>query len=406
MFPIQAAGGAVTLEYGGTAYVSYQSVVILRLVTGGEVREESLAFDEYAFGTLERVAAFLTAFSRVLGNCADQAVFAKCKPSDLFQPFVAESDAETAEEFERALLEPLAWLVAGGDPPSAALVRLDELCREIFPMKAENDLASLEYVNLTLVGPSLRIVLRLVVWDLDDATSNMSIRDVKEQEVYWGALGSHVPARTRALLEGMRRVMARALMGPVETLMPHDLFRADVLKLKTVVTADDFAKALSARSRLGKLIAATEAAVTNTPPLTTPEDLATVCAETFPMRTTDGAATLDFIDATTDGVSLRIVLRLSSSLDGSVKEETCGLMVVGAYERGRVHSLLAGMRMTFADVAASKLARAQPSDLLVSELLAKPNTRTETEFAKALRTKARLGRFLAMDAGYSTVGKK
>ena len=398
LFPIQAAGGAVTLEYGGTAYVSYETVVMLRLVVGGEVREENVKFNEYAFGAPERLAAFLTATSRVLGRNPDPAAFANCKPRDLFQPFVAQLTATTVEEFEAVLLEPscLGWLVTGDDPPSACLARLDEVCREMFPMKAENDIASLEYVELTLIGASLRIVIRLVVWDLDPATSVMSIRDVKEQEVYFGALDSHEPARTRALLEGMRRVMARALLAPeIETLMPHDLFRGDVLKLKTAVTADDFAKALSARSRLGKLLASSGPAAPTTPPVTTPEELATVCAETFPMRTTDGKATLDFVEATTDGMNLRIVLRLSSSLDASVKEETCGLMAVGAYDRGRVHALLAGTRMTFADVAASKLARAQPSDLLVSELLAKPKTTTETEFAKALRTKPRLGRFLA-----------
>jgi hypothetical protein len=397
LFPIQAAGGAVTLEYGGRSQDLWPSSVILKLV-GAEVREEKIEFDEYTFGSLERATAYLTALSRVLGRVGDPAAFATCKPSELFQTFAAKADAATVEDFEAALVgaDYLGWLVAGEDPPSAAIARFDEVCREIFPMKSENDLASLEFVELTHKGSSLRIVLRLVVWDHDAATSVSSIRDIKEQEVYFGSIHDHEPARMRALLEGMQRVLARALMAPeIETLMPHDLFRGDVMKLKTAVTADDFAKALSARSRLGKLLAATEAvAPSNTQPLTTPEDLAAMCAETFPMRTTDGAATLDFVEATTDGMSLRIVLRLSSSLDASVKEETCGLMVVGAYDRGRVHALLAGMRTTFADVVASKLARAQPSDLLVSELLAKPNTRTETEFAKALRTKARLGRYL------------
>ena len=189
-------------------------------------------------------------------------------------------------------------------------------------------------------------------------------------------------------------MLARALMSPeIETMMPHDLFRGDVLKLKTAVTADDFARALSARSRLGKLIASTAAPAT--PPITTPEELATVCAETFPMCTADGVARLDFVEATNDGTSLRIVLRLSSSLDSSVKVESCGLMAVGAYDRGRVRAFLGGMRTTFAGLASSKLARAQPSNLLVTDLFAKPKMTTETDFAKALRTKARLGRFLA-----------
>jgi hypothetical protein len=387
-FPIRA--GAVTLEYAGATYESYQSLVVLKLAVGGEVREEKVAFSQHAYDT-ERVAAFLTALGRVLGR-AGPAAFAQCKPSDLFQFTVLDGPATTPEDFEVELLDVLGWLLAGGAPPSVVLGRLEEVCREVFPLKAENDLGSLDFVGFTLVGPSLRIVLRLVVWEEDPATGTRSIRDVKEQEVYFGALASHDPARTRALLEGMQAVLARVLATPqVETLMPHDLFRGDVLKLKTATTADDFARALSARSRLGKLLAPGERVAAPTPPLATSAELAALCREMFPMRTSDGAATLELVDATTDGTNLAIVLRLSR--DGRVDEEACGLMVAGAYDRGRIQALLAATRTTFAGLSAAKLARARPSDLLVSALLGRRNTTTEADFARALRTKSRLGRF-------------
>ena len=137
-FPIQA--GAATLEYAGATYESYQTLVVLRLAVGGEVREEKVAFSPQAYD-IERVAAFLTALGRVLGRAGSTA-FAQCKPSDLFQFTVLDGGATTPEEFEAALLDALGWLLADGAPPSVALGRLEEVCREVFPLKAENELVS------------------------------------------------------------------------------------------------------------------------------------------------------------------------------------------------------------------------------------------------------------------------
>lgn len=376
-FPI--ALGASRLEYDGIAYESWESRATLRLVVGDEVREERIVFDQYAHDA-ERVAAFLTALARVLGRGAAASI-AQSKPSDLFAAFVLAGRASTVDELEAELSTHLAWLLAGGDPPSVALARLEEVCRDVFPLKAANELASLEFVGLALVGTSLRMTIRLITWDGEPPV----IRDVKEQELYFGGLADHAPARTRALFEGMQIALARVLEVPaIETLMPHELFRGDVMKLKTCITADDFARALLVKSRLGKFLAAPEVAVAAAGPLATPAELAALCTQVFPMRTA-GGTTLEFVEATSDGTNLSVALRFGGAA------EACGLAVAGAYDRGRVHALFAATRAVLAELACSEVA--QPSELLFPELLAKRGIRSEADFARALRTKARLGRF-------------
>ena len=71
--------------------------------------------------------------------------------------------------------------------------------KSVFPIKDFNETSTLEFVSYNLDKPKydideciargmtyaapLKVVIRLVIWDVDDATEMRSIRDVKEKEV-------------------------------------------------------------------------------------------------------------------------------------------------------------------------------------------------------------------------------
>ncbi len=125
---------------------------------------------------------------------------------------------------------------------------------EAFPAKAER--ASLEYVE-TVTRPTggFGVVVRLIVWDSSDDGATLSIRDVKEQEVWFDPHGSSVE-RLAAYATAFIHVASCALANveTVELLMPHDLFISNVLKLARAEAYLDFVKALSVKSRLGKYL--------------------------------------------------------------------------------------------------------------------------------------------------------
>ncbi len=81
---------------------------------------------------------------------------------------------------------------------------LQGVFESVFPIKDYNESASLEFVSYHLDRPKydvdecrsrgmtfaapIRVVVRLVIWDKDENTQEQSIRDVKEQEVYFGEI--------------------------------------------------------------------------------------------------------------------------------------------------------------------------------------------------------------------------
>lgn len=127
---------------------------------------------------------------------------------------------------------------------------------EAFPAKAER--ASLEYVEtVTRPAGGFAVVVRLIIWDSTDGGETLSIRDVKEQEVWFDPYDSSVE-RLSAYATAFVHVASCALANveTVEVLMPHDLFVSNALKLSRAVTYLDFVKALSVKSRLGKYLPA------------------------------------------------------------------------------------------------------------------------------------------------------
>lgn len=103
---------------------------------------------------------------------------------------------------------------------------LQAVFQSVFPIKDYNETASLEFVGyhfdrpkydvdecrsrgMTFAAP-IRVVVRLVIWDKDEATGTQSIRDVKEQEVYFG----EVPLMTdfgTFIVNGTERVVVSQL---------------------------------------------------------------------------------------------------------------------------------------------------------------------------------------------------
>ncbi len=99
--------------------------------------------------------------------------------------------------YEKFLQQDVPWAVRGN-------AGLQAVFQSVFPIKDYNETASLEFVGyhfdrpkydvdecrsrgMTFAAP-IRVVVRLVIWDKDEATGIQSVRDVKEQEVYFGEI--------------------------------------------------------------------------------------------------------------------------------------------------------------------------------------------------------------------------
>ena len=127
------------------------------------------------------------------------------------------------------------------------------MVRAGFPIRASNDLASLEFVEITERERrgDFGVVVRLIVWE-PSTDDKLSIRDVKEQDVFLDMPIECTLARLGIYLAALQTVLADVLASKhVELLMPHELLDFSALKLVRAQTADDFAKALRMKSRLG-----------------------------------------------------------------------------------------------------------------------------------------------------------
>ncbi len=134
---------------------------------------------------------------------------------------------------------------------------IDALLRESFPARSENDLATLEYVTTAARDDgTFGVIVRLIRWEPNPGSNERLICDIKEQEIYFDPADSNVE-RLQQYIKALVYSLERALGHPeVETLMPHDLFITDVLKLAKAQTEEQFVKALSVKSRLGRWLPA------------------------------------------------------------------------------------------------------------------------------------------------------
>ena len=104
---------------------------------------------------------------------------------------------------------------------------------------------------------SLCLTLHLVTWERGAEPGERQIRDLKEQQLFLGPVSLLQRGdRLAAFLRGAKAALETVFESgaETETLMPHDLWRHDVLKLMRAQTADDFRRALLVRSRLGRYL--------------------------------------------------------------------------------------------------------------------------------------------------------
>ncbi len=103
---------------------------------------------------------------------------------------------------------------------------LHGIFKSIFPISDFNKTAELEYVNYALddskydveecrergmtYGAPMRVTVRLIMWDVDEETAARGIRDVKEQEVYFGEIPLMTDHGT-FIINGAERVVVSQL---------------------------------------------------------------------------------------------------------------------------------------------------------------------------------------------------
>jgi DNA-directed RNA polymerase subunit beta len=116
-------------------------------------------------------------------------------------------------------------------------IGLQAVFKSVFPIKDFSDTASLEFIKYTLgeekynvdeclqkgvtYAVPLKITVQLIVWDVDPETSSRTIRDVKEQEVYFG----EIPVMTENgtfIINGTERVIVSQLHRSPGIFFDHD----------------------------------------------------------------------------------------------------------------------------------------------------------------------------------------
>ncbi len=129
------------------------------------------------------------------------------------------------------------FLQEGVAPASRADVGLEGVFRSVFPIEDFNKTASLEYVSYDIGEPKydmdeciskgltyeapIRIKVRLVVFDVDEETESRTIRDIKEQDIYFGT----VPLMSEQgtfIINGTERVIVNQLQRSPGIIFEHD----------------------------------------------------------------------------------------------------------------------------------------------------------------------------------------
>ncbi|HMK33617.1 MAG TPA: DNA-directed RNA polymerase subunit beta, partial [Desulfomonilaceae bacterium] len=129
------------------------------------------------------------------------------------------------------------FLQADVPPETREEYGLQGVFKSVFPIKDFSDTASLEFIKYTLgeekynveeclqkgvtYALPLKITVQLIVWDVDPDTSSRTIRDVKEQEVYFG----EIPIMTENgtfIINGTERVIVSQLHRSPGIFFDHD----------------------------------------------------------------------------------------------------------------------------------------------------------------------------------------
>jgi len=116
-------------------------------------------------------------------------------------------------------------------------VGLEGVFRSVFPIHDFNKTATLEFVSYEIGQPKfdvpeclakglhyeapVRIRVRLVVYDVDEETGNRSIRDIKEQDIYFGTIPLMTDKGT-FIINGTERVIVNQLQRSPGIIFEHD----------------------------------------------------------------------------------------------------------------------------------------------------------------------------------------
>ncbi len=122
-------------------------------------------------------------------------------------------------------------------PDKRKPIGLEGVFRSVFPVVDFTETASVEYVSYLFEDPKysvdecrqrgmsyaapLKVVVRLVVWDIDPDTNVKSIKDVKEQEVYFGEIPL-ITVNGTFVINGTERVIVSQLHRSSGVFFDHD----------------------------------------------------------------------------------------------------------------------------------------------------------------------------------------
>ncbi len=122
-------------------------------------------------------------------------------------------------------------------PASRGDYGLAGVFKSVFPIEDFNKTASLDYVSYEIGEPKydedeciskgmtyetpIRIKVRLVVYDVDEESGNRTIRDIKEQDIYFGTLPLMTDKGT-FIINGTERVIVNQLQRSPGIIFEHD----------------------------------------------------------------------------------------------------------------------------------------------------------------------------------------
>src|ERR1700741_659146 len=129
------------------------------------------------------------------------------------------------------------FLQADAAPEARKDLGLQGVFKSVFPIKDFNETASLEFVGYSLGTPKydveechqrgmtfaapLKVTIQLVIWDIDQQSNVRAIKNVKEQEVYFG----EIPLMTTNgtfMINGTERVIVSQLHRSPGVFFEHD----------------------------------------------------------------------------------------------------------------------------------------------------------------------------------------
>ncbi len=149
------------------------------------------------------------------------------RPSILQVPYLLEIQKKSYERFLQADVQPVQRIDQG----------LQAAFKSVFPIESYIGNAALEFVSYRLGDPPfdvkecqqrgliyaapLRVLVRLVVFDKDEATGAKTVRDIKEQEVYLGEIPLMTDNGT-FIINGTERVIVSQLHRSPGVFFEHD----------------------------------------------------------------------------------------------------------------------------------------------------------------------------------------